>query len=227
MRRILIALVVGGLFVLGSASLAFAADASGTTGEDKSITAADLLVWLDERDWSKGGLFAAAGLVGALVTTFGLIGGAVPGTAGKAKIDADDIRVAALTDRLQELVNQATPDGGAIAAVGTAVNEMRDDVRSERRYQFALGAAIYLLLGAAFAALIAKDLLQALVIGAGWTGVLGSLGLKRDFAEREQVKDQAIQKSAATARTVAAAEADPNHPALKIMDRENSVALAL
>jgi hypothetical protein len=43
----------------------------------------------DPPDWGRKALFAGLGLAGALVTVFGLIGGVVPGTAGKAKIEAD------------------------------------------------------------------------------------------------------------------------------------------
>lgn len=42
-------------------------------------------------------------------------------------------------------------------------------------------------------------MLQALVMGAGWTGMLGSLGLKRDYAERKDLKDTALEKTLARA----------------------------
>ena len=40
--------------------------------------------------------------------------------------------------------------------------------------------------------MIANDLLQALAIGAGWTGIVGSLGLKRDYSARSDTKDSAL-----------------------------------
>ena len=43
--------------------------------------------------------------------------------------------------------------------------------------------------------LVTADLLQALVIGAGWTGFLGTLGLKKDYAERKAPKDATLEKT--------------------------------
>jgi len=71
---------------------------------------------------------------------------------------------------------------------------LRDDLRSDMRQQFALAATLYVVLGAFFAAALAQDLLQALVIGAGWTAYLGAFGLKRDYAERKLIKDKATEE---------------------------------
>ena len=161
------------------------------------IKVTDLFTWArtSPPNWGLGGLYAGLGLVGALVTIFGLIGGAVPGTAGQAKIDADTERLERLSDRLEELIVNGPPDAASVVAVENAVNNFRDDLRSERWRQFWIAVSLYAVLGAFFSALLAKDLLQALVIGAGWTGILGSLGLKKDYAERKAPKDAALEKA--------------------------------
>jgi hypothetical protein len=41
---------------------------------------------------------------------------------------------------------------------------------------------------------LAQDLLQAFVIGAGWTGLIGSYGLRTDYAQRKSRKDQALNE---------------------------------
>ena len=151
-------------------------------------TTANLFSWFPV--WWKGALFAGLGLIGALVTIFGLIGGAVPGTAGQVKIDADTAQLYRWSKQLGELIGAPTRDAAAIAAVGKAVNDLRDDLRMERRHQFAIATVLYALLGAFFSAFLAQDMLQALVIGAGWTGLLGTLGLKKDYAERKAKKDE-------------------------------------
>ena len=51
------------------------------------------------------------------------------------------------------------------------------------------------MLGAFFATLLARDILQALVIGAGWTTLLGTLGLKKDYADRKSTKDAALKQT--------------------------------
>lgn len=146
-------------------------------------------------NWEKGILLTVLGLVGAMVTTFGLIGGAVPGTAGQAKIDLDTQRLERWSERLETLVQETPPSPEAIRAVEQSVNNLRDDLGAERWRQFAIASFLYLFLGATFAAIFASDLLQALLIGAGWTGIAGSLGLKRDYAERKAVKDEAIREN--------------------------------
>lgn len=163
----------------------------------ESIKVADLFPWARTTppDWRRGALFAGLGFVGALVTIFGLIGGAVPGTAGQAKIDADTERLDRMSQRLEDLISASPSDPAAITAVENTVNNLRDDLRAERWRQFGIATVLYAVLGAFFSALLAQDMLQALVIGAGWTGLLGSLGLKRDYAERKVVKDAVLEKT--------------------------------
>lgn len=141
-------------------------------------------------DWGTGALFAALGTVGALVTVFSLIGGAIPGTAGSAPIEAGLKRLEEREKQLDKLIKSTSPDPKVIEAIERATNHLRDDLRTDRWRQFSLGAFLYALLGAAFAAMLARDLLQAVVIGAGWTAFLGAIGLKSDFAKRKEAKDE-------------------------------------
>jgi hypothetical protein len=165
--------------------------------ESGPITVANLFSWLTTNppDWGRGILFALLGLVGALVTIFGLIGGVVPGTAGQAGIDADDERLKIMSDQLVERVKTPSTDPKSIEAIERTVNNLRDDLRSEKWRQFSTAALLYAVLGAFFATLIARDILQALVIGAGWTTAIGTLGLKKDFAERKSTKDASLKET--------------------------------
>ncbi len=133
-------------------------------------------------------------LVGALVTVFGLIGGAIPGTAGYARIEAGPKRVEELEETLQKLVNKSTPDHNTIKAVSEAADKLRDDLRTDRQRQFREAAFLYAILGAFFAAMLARDFLQALATGAGWTAYLGAIGLKKDYAARKEMKDKVSEK---------------------------------
>ena len=148
-------------------------------------------------NYGQGGLLALAGLLGALVTVFINIGGVIPGTAGKAKFDEGTARLEEMSKRLGELIEAKTIDSAAVQAVGTAVNELRDDLSAERRNQYALAALLYCALGSVIAALIANDWIQAVAVGAGWTGFLGSFGLKKDFEERKAIKDSALEDALA------------------------------
>lgn len=176
--------------------------AQGAEPTPEPIKVAELLTWARETppDWGRGALFAGVGVIGALITIFGLIGGAVPGTAGQAKIDADTVRLERHSEQLEKLITTSPPDAAGIAAVENAVNNLRDDLRAERWRQFAIAAVFYAVLGAAISTLLATDILQALVIGAGWTSFLGALGLKRDYAERKELKDTALEATAERAK---------------------------
>jgi hypothetical protein len=164
--------------------------------QSQPIDVANLFTWLASAppDWVRGILYSALGLVGALVVVFTLVGGAVPGTAGFARIEADLKRVEEREKILDDLLKAVVKNPAEIAAVEVATNNLRDDVAADRRRQFALAAAIYTVLGAFFAAMLARDVLQALVVGAGWTSYLGALGLKKDYAERKSVKDEATER---------------------------------
>lgn len=156
----------------------------------------DLFSWITPQgtDWKLGILFTVTGLVGALVTTFGLIGGAVSGTAGQARIDADTERLDRLTRILVDLLTDESANTDRMREVADSVNQLRSYLSKERWRQFSIAAFLYAVLGAAFAAALAQDLLQALVIGAGWTGVLGSLGLRSDAQTRRGIKDEALTR---------------------------------
>lgn len=165
--------------------------------EPALIELANLFTWARSTppEWGKGALYAGLGLVGALVTVFGFIGGVVPGTAGHASIEAGLKRVEEREKIIDALMKDPVGNAAEIKAIEQATNNLRDDVNRDRRRQFTIAAILYAVLGAFFAVLLARDLLQALVIGAGWTAFLGALGLKKDYAERKAAKDQVIESA--------------------------------
>lgn len=191
-RMVVTCVIAASVALLGS-PIAHAQDAGQ---EDDEVTVADLFSWYssDDPQWSTGGFYAALGLVGAIFVAFGLIGGAVPGTAGQANIERDEARVERMNKQLESLISGSNTDPARLAATEAAVDRWRDDVRSERWRQYTVACILYAILGAFFASMLAKDILQALVIGAGWTGVLGSLGLRSDYAQRKSTKDDALER---------------------------------
>lgn len=182
------------VFLLGlwQASLA---QTSAPTTTPETIT---FFAWLTKAqpDWPTGGLLALMGLIGALCTIFGFIGGAVPGTTGQAKIEKDNARLDRLTEILEDLIKNNSDKSEAITAVQKSVNSLRDDLRREHWRQFFIATLLYAFLGAMFATMLGNNFLQALVIGAGWTAIIGSLGLKKDYAEKKAVKDEASNQQA-------------------------------
>lgn len=228
------------LACLGLSALAFPSPVLGQqngNGEDQETTV--VFHWWNEgveSDWSRGGVYAALGLVGALVTMFSLIGGAVPGTAGQARIDSDGRRLELLYKRLLSLAQEAAPDAAAIEALNESVDRLRDDLRRETWRQFGIALLFYAVLGAFFASALARDLLQAIVIGAGWTGYTGVFGLKSDYRQRKQTKDEQLEAAErlvddlqrdghTTVGSEGVARAEPSH--LATLQSELRVARAL
>jgi hypothetical protein len=191
--KFLVSLAMGGLLLILTTTTVSAQE--GEAEDGVQATDVKLFSWLSEDpiDWETGGFLALMGLAGALVTTFTFIGGAVPGTAGKARIEADSLRVDAWTQNLDSLIADPDSDEGRIRAVQEAVNNLRDDMNAEQRRQFMVASALYAVLGSFFATALAQDLLQALLFGAGWTGIVGSLGLRSDYDERKKKKEEGIE----------------------------------
>jgi hypothetical protein len=168
-----------------------------------SATSIDLFNWYP--DWARGALITGLGGFGALVVVFTLVGTAVPGTAGAVKIAVDEQRLEVWTQRFDDLMKDGSVNPEVIGVREHAIDNLRDDLLTERRRQFAMAGFLYVVLGACFAALLAKDLLQAIVFGASWTGLVGTLGLRQDYAERKEVKDHALVKLAEAAKASAPA----------------------
>jgi hypothetical protein len=200
MRRLLLSAAIFGTAFIVLSPEAGLAQTQPNPSSAPELELSNIFAWATTEpiNWSLGALFAVVGFAGALVSIFGLVGGVVPGTAGQARIDEEYEQLKRLSKRLEDLItpNPISPlDSQAITAVGQAIKDLRDNLSKERRYQFAIAATLYAVLGAFFASALAQDLLQALVLGAGWTGLAGTLGLKKDFAVRKSSKDSALDAS--------------------------------
>jgi hypothetical protein len=164
-----------------------------TTGAPAEV---QILTWFysNPQRIDLGIMFAIFGLVGALCTIFFAVGSSLPAVAGQNKIDSDAATLEEMSQNLKGLVaNPLATTPETITAVQKAVNSHRDDLRSERWRQFFVGSVLYGILGAAVATMLAQTILQALIIGAGWTGFVGSLGVKYDYAKRKAIKDEVIK----------------------------------
>jgi signal transduction histidine kinase len=220
MRRLLVIAALLAVAALAGAAPALAQD---DTVEPQPLE------WAtgDSIDWSEGGILAGFGLMGALFTVFTLVGGAVPGTAGQAEIEADTKRLSLWTDELGKRITNNNPGRASeMEAINASVSELRTAVTRERWRQFVVASVLYILLGAFAATVLAQDLLQAIAIGAGWTAIIGSLGLKRDYSKRIETKDEALdslkkhidqllQRSKAPGEGVTEQEIQPSDEVLK------------
>ena len=104
-----------------------------------ALDIAELFIWITPEgiNWSLGGLLALGGFVGALAT-YGLIGGAMPGTIGTARIDEDIEQLERFSRRLEELVSdrQRPPEpqhAELLDKVASAVNTLRVNLTKRLR----------------------------------------------------------------------------------------------
>ena len=192
--------------VIGASAITGVAFAQGDTETPQDgIDVANFFSWATSTppQYDRGALYGGLGLAGALVTLFGLVGGAIPGTAGKARIDITEARVEAKEkglDELREIAKARARAGDAIdQGLTNAIekfaednSEARADLKANRRNQFLIGGVLYAVLGAFFAALIAQDIFQALTIGVSWTAVAGNLGLRKSGEERKSETDNQV-----------------------------------
>lgn len=195
MRRLfVVAIVVIGLSVIAT-GIAFAQEPEPPV--PSGIDIENLFTWLRNGapNWVAGAAYTGLGLVGALVTLFFVVGGIIPGTRGAVRLAADYERLDIWLKKLDDFMRRE-PDPAVESAIerrGKQIDVLRDDLARDRRSQFAIGAALYALLGAFFAAMLAQDILQALVIGAGWTGFAGALGLKKEQPERQSEREKELK----------------------------------
>ena len=161
------------------------------TGSETSVT--QVFRWYPH--WPLGGFYAGLGVAGALIVMFSMLGGAIPGTAGRAHIDIERARLDELNKHLSQALDTKPISSDTVKALGEMIDTARDDLRAELWRQYVLGAVLYTILGAFFASALAGDAIQAIVLGATWTSFLGVFGLKQDFASRNAVKEEALRTS--------------------------------
>jgi hypothetical protein len=185
------ALALGVALVVGDAAAAQIED----TASSPENTTINLFSWYESGpDWELGLLLASLGLAGSLATVFTLVRGAIPGSPGQGRIDTDAIRLEKLYGRLEDMLDDSPMQAPMVKALEATINNLRDDLRKERWRQYFVASLVYALGGALFAAALARDMTQAIVIGAGWTSFLGAVGIKSDTMFRFDVKDGAIDK---------------------------------
>ena len=187
-----------GLFA-AAVALAIGVDAAWAAGSNSSaasLTSTTFLSWATgpgSIDWSRGAALAGLGLVGALVEVYVSTGEALPSIGGQARISGLQARLSeeqahredAVTrcEQLapQENVSEQFEQFETVAGLRQdSIRALSRELATVRRQQTYVGVPVYLLLGAFFASAVATNLLQALLVGFGWTAVLGRLGLRQD-----------------------------------------------
>ncbi|PKL60738.1 MAG: hypothetical protein CVV33_01095 [Methanomicrobiales archaeon HGW-Methanomicrobiales-4] len=146
-------------------------------------------------NYIEGLILGLLGGVGAVVAIYFSIGFALPGTAGMAIVEEEMIRLRKNEDLLDGMMSDPNCNPECLTAKQTVVENHRKYITGERWKQYLTGFPLYIILGGFFALMLATDLLQALLMGFGWTTIVGSLGLKSDFQYRKDKKNLQLDAS--------------------------------
>jgi hypothetical protein len=156
-----------------------------------------LFCWIQldgETDWERGALLFAMGFFGALAAVYFTLGTELPGFGQDAEVRVLKGEV----DGYKRLVDESfekedTADRRQALAAELRAREA--NYHRLRRQAFALGGILYPLLGGFFAAAAAFTLLQAVLIGFGWTSFASAIGLKRSDAASSAIKQEEVERS--------------------------------
>lgn len=170
---------------------------------ENEVGSIKLFVWADGNspNYLQGFLFGLMGIVGALTSIFSFIGKTVPGTGGRLHIEKEELRLARMNEKFEKFnTAQPTVDAEYLKEIRLHIDSATKRLNRNKTSQFMLSSVLFIVLGCFFSLMIAQDLLQALIIGAGWTGILGSFGLKQDYKERNTLKNNVLEAAENTMR---------------------------
>jgi cell division protein FtsB len=160
-------------------------------------------------NWVQGLVRFLLGVIGALVTAYLFLGEFLPSMGGKVEVELQKNELDDLKKRRNDILalleahvkgddkistERVEAAKGLFLDFDTTIGRIEAEMTKERWRLFRIGFPIYVLLGGFFAAAFATNLLQALLIGFGWTAVADRFGLKKEQDVRKQKKDEQIDK---------------------------------
>ena len=74
------------------------------------------------------------------------------------------------------------------------INKDQNRLDRERKFNITIGITLYLLIGGIVATILADSTIEAVAFGAGWTGLIGVFGLKKDSEGRAKVREEETTK---------------------------------
>lgn len=217
LARVLAAALTGAIAVFVVSSLAVVAEspppaATAAPGPGPEF-AQPLFAWAFKpgglaTNWPEGLLYAALGVVGALVTLYLFAGELLPSMGGKAALSLKQSELENQQKRQHEaqdaLTECARKPGSCTEANIQLWTSLVDHSTSEaarieqlidraRRQLFLTGVPLYIVLGGFFATAAATTIVQALLIGFGWTAVAERIGFKREVDARKDEREKQLE----------------------------------
>lgn len=151
-----------------------------------NVTDIDTVTPLWWPNYSIGILFGVLGLVGAAITVY---------FGGWEKLMGKSVRLLECEEeinskkRIAEKLNEENDCDKR--KVWEEIIDMEERRLSEERiFTRNLGVLLFILIGGVLASIIANTMLQAIIVGAGWIGVIGTYGLKKDNDMRREIRNK-------------------------------------
>ncbi|WP_342305161.1 hypothetical protein [Methanolobus sp. ZRKC5] len=93
------------------------------------------------------------------------------------------------TESVRELLKETT-DNGDKDRLWQEIVRKENELNKEKWFFRYLGIILYLFVGGMIASILANSMLEAVAFGAGWTGLIGVFGIKKDVDERMKRRDE-------------------------------------
>ncbi|MDY0387957.1 MAG: hypothetical protein RBT65_12695 [Methanolobus sp.] len=125
--------------------------------------------------------------VGVFFFLLGVTGAAIIVYLGSwDKLMGNTARILELEEQIKsfrELLKDATDDNDK-DRMWHEMMRQREELNKEKKFFRIMGIIIYLFVGGIVASILANSMLEAVALGAGWTGLIGVFGIKKDVEER-------------------------------------------
>lgn len=159
-----------------------------------NATSINILQWFPG-DPVSGLIFFILGVVGAAVIVFLSLGTSLPGINTRVSISNLEVEIDSDKKERDQLWNEwkNTKDNSLqkqLELLESRITYNQNRLDSEKKYLERASIALYLPIGGAFATLLAADFIQALAIGAGWTGLIAMIGIKREEGVATKEKER-------------------------------------
>lgn len=113
------------------------------------------------------------------------------------KLMRRSVRIVEIEEDIREKkkrANKLKEDKTSYRETWELINRDQDRLDRERKFNITLEITLYLLIGGVVATILADSAIEAVAFGAGWTGLIGVFGLKKDSEERAEVREEETTK---------------------------------
>lgn len=107
------------------------------------------------------------------------------------------VRIIEIEEDIKEkrkIANKLKEDETRYGETWKLIHLDQDRLDKERKFNIIIRIILYLFIGGLVATILANSTIEAVVFGAGWTGLIGVFGIKKDSEERAKVREEESTK---------------------------------